>query len=58
MQLSNGSAMKMNSGSSLPEMATIVQADVIENGDAVAVLLKERDGTFSAIRIPVEQLAD
>lgn len=58
MQLSNGSAMKMNSGSSLPEMATIIQADVIEDGDAVAVLLKEENGTISAIRISVEQLKD
>jgi len=40
------------------ELATIVKAEVIENGEAVAVLLKERDGTISAIRISVEQLAD
>ena len=50
--------MKTTSSSSLPDLATIIQADVIENGDAVAVLLKERDGTVSAIRISVEQLAD
>lgn len=47
-----------NSCSSLPDMATIIKAEVIENGDAVAVLLQERDGTVSAIRISVEQLAD
>ncbi len=58
MRLSNGSAMKMSSSSLPPELATIVQCDVIENGDALAVLVKERDGTISAIRIAVEQLAD
>lgn len=50
--------MKTTSSSSLPDMATVIEARVIENGDAVAVLLKERDGTVSAIRISVEQLAD
>jgi hypothetical protein len=33
-------------------------AEVIENGRAIAVLLREFDGTISAIRIPIEQLAD
>lgn len=50
--------MTTTSSSSSPDLAMIIQADVIENGDAVAVLLKERDGTVSAIRISVEQLAD
>lgn len=50
--------MTTTSSSSPTDLATIIQADVIENGDAVAVLLKERDGTVSAIRISVEQLAD
>jgi len=50
--------MTTTSSSSPIDLATIIQADVIENGDAVAVLLKERDGTVSAIRISVEQLAD
>ena len=45
--------------SSLPDtLATIMQAEVIENGDALAVLVKERNGTISAIRITVDQLAD
>ena len=38
--------------------ATIEEAKVIENGEAVAILLREKDGTISAIRIAVEQLAD
>mgnify|MGYP006888292899 CR=1 FL=1 len=50
--------MKMNSGSSLPDMATIIQAEIIENGDALAVLVKERNGTVSAVKIKVGQLAD
>lgn len=37
---------------------TIERAEVIENGEAVAILLREKDGTISAIRISVEQLAD
>lgn len=40
------------------EQPVIESAEVIEGGAAVAVLLKERDGTISAIRIAVEQLAD
>ena len=32
--------------------------EVIEDGKAIAVLLREFDGTISAIRIPIEQLAD
>ena len=33
-------------------------AEVIEDGKAVGLLLREADGTVSAIRISVEQLAD
>lgn len=36
----------------------IEAAEVIEDGKAVGVLLRESDGTVSAIRITVEQLAD
>lgn len=36
----------------------IEQAEVIEDGQVVAILLRESDGTISAIRIAVEQLAD
>jgi hypothetical protein len=32
--------------------------EVIEDGKAIGVLLREWDGTISAIRIAVEQLAD
>lgn len=32
--------------------------EVIEEGKAIGVLLREFDGTISAIRIPIEQLAD
>lgn len=48
----------MSFSSSLPDMATIIECDVIENGDALAVLVKESDGTISAVRISVQQLAD
>lgn len=51
--------MTTNYSSSRPKpLATITKAEVIENGDALAVLVLERDGTISAIRITVEQLAD
>jgi hypothetical protein len=36
----------------------IETAEPIEDGQAIAVLLREADGTISAIRISVEQLAD
>ena len=36
----------------------IEEARVIEDGRAIGILLREFDGTISAIRIGVEQLAD
>ena len=39
----------------LPE---IIDAEIIENGQAVGLLVKEADGTISAVRVSVEQLAD
>lgn len=33
-------------------------AEPIEDGQVIAVLLRESDGTISAVRISVEQLAD
>lgn len=36
----------------------IEQVEAIEDGQVIAVLLRESDGTISAIRISVEQLAD
>lgn len=36
----------------------IEEAKVIEDGKAVGLLVREFDGTISAVRIPVEQLAD
>ena len=36
----------------------IVAAEVMNDGKAIGVLLREFDGTISAIRIPVEQMAD
>ena len=36
----------------------IETAEVIEEGKAVGIILREFDGTISAIRISVEQLAD
>jgi hypothetical protein len=52
--------MKMNCSYSQPEpgFATIIQCEIIENGEALAVLVQERDGTVSAVRIMVGQLAD
>ena len=38
--------------------ARILRAQVIEDGQAIAVVLQEADGTGSAIRISVRQLAD
>lgn len=36
----------------------IEEVRIIEDGQAVGILLRENDGTISAIRITVEQLAD
>lgn len=36
----------------------IEAAEVIEDGKAIGILLREFDGTISAIRIAVEQIAD
>lgn len=36
----------------------IEMAEVIEDGAAVGIFLREADGTISAIRVSVEQLAD
>lgn len=36
----------------------IEQAQPIEDGQAIAVLVREFDGSISAVRIAVEQLAD
>jgi hypothetical protein len=36
----------------------IEEAQIIEDGKAIGVLLREFDGTISAIRISVDQLAD
>jgi len=38
--------------------ATFEKVEIIENGEAIAILLREKDGTISAIRISVDQLAD
>lgn len=42
----------------MTEKPVIVAAEIIEDGKAVGLLLREADGTVSAIRISVEQLAD
>jgi hypothetical protein len=34
------------------------KVNIIEQGRAIGVLLREFDGSVSAIRIPIEQLAD
>lgn len=36
----------------------IERAEVINDGQVIAVLLREFDGSISAVRIAVEQLAD
>lgn len=36
----------------------IEEVQVIEDGQAIGILLREFDGSISAIRIPIEQLAD
>lgn len=36
----------------------IEQAQIIEDGQVLAVLVREFDGSISAVRIAVEQLAD
>lgn len=50
----------MNYSSLQPDLSwpRIEQATVIEDGKAVGILLREFDGTISAIRIGIEQLAD
>ena len=40
------------------QCAYFEQVEIIEQGAALAVLLREEDGTISAIRIAVEQVAD
>lgn len=53
--------MKMNGSCLQPEQRSwpcVEEVKVIENGKAIGVLLREFDGTISAIRISVEQLAD
>lgn len=37
---------------------SIIKAEIIEDGRAVGILLRESDGTVSAVRISVDQLAD
>jgi hypothetical protein len=34
------------------------QVEIIDEGDTLAVLVRESDGTISAVRIAVEQVAD
>lgn len=50
----------MNYSSLQPDLSwpRIEEAEVIEDGKAVGILLREFDGTISAIRIGIEQLAD
>ena len=50
----------MNYSSLQPDLSwpRIEEAEVIEDGKAVGILLREFDGTISAIRIGIEQFAD
>lgn len=38
--------------------ATFVQCEIIEGGSALAILVQERDGSVSAVKISVDQVAD
>lgn len=40
------------------EDARFEAVEIIEDGKAIGILLKEVDGTISAIRIAVDQIAD
>lgn len=42
----------------MTEDPRFVTAEVIEDGRAIAILVREADGTVSAVRIGIEQLAD
>ena len=50
----------MNYSSLQPDLSwpRIEEAEVIEDGKAVGILLREFDGTISAIRIAIGPLAD
>lgn len=51
--------MKMSYSYLPPDaFASFVQCDIIEGGSALAVLVQERDGSVSAVKIAVEQVAD
>jgi len=57
--------MKTNGSSWQPDFSEvqrswpcIEQVEIIDDGLAIGVLLREFDGTISAIRISVDQLAD
>lgn len=45
-------------GQSVLRWPRFEQVEVIEDGQVLAVLVREADGTISAVRITVEQLAD
>jgi hypothetical protein len=38
--------------------ATFVQCKIIEGGSTLAILVQERDGSVSAVRLSVDQVAD
>jgi hypothetical protein len=52
------SATKTSSSCSQLSWPRIEAVDIIEDAKAVAILLREFDGTISAIRISADQLAD
>ncbi len=41
-----------------PSWPRYEHAEIIENGKTLAILLREFDGTISAVQIPVERIAD
>ena len=48
----------MSFSSSQPDWPRVEAVEIIEDGQAVGILLREWDGTISAIRITVKELAD
>lgn len=53
--------MKTTSSSSQPEQESwprFYEVGIIEDGKALAILVREFDGSISAVRIGIEQVAD
>lgn len=51
-------APKADVASSQESWPRFYEVGIIEDGKALAILIREFDGTISAVRIAIEQLAD